>query len=159
MTNNLEQQLGELLIKNKFHIATAESCTGGLIAHRITNVPGSSEYFERGVIVYSNEAKMELLNVPSETLERYGAVSPETARAMADSIKALAKTELGLAVTGIAGPSGGTPDKPVGLVYIALAAPDGTECNEFRFKGTRAEIKDQTADAALRLLMDYLAKS
>ena len=158
MSNSLEQELGKHFTATKFTLATAESCTGGLIGHRITNIPGSSEYFERGVIVYSNDAKIELLNVPPETLEHYGAVSTQTALAMADGIKALANTELGLAVTGIAGPSGGTPDKPVGLVYIALATNDGTECNEYKFQGTRDEIKTQSADAALEMVVDYLVK-
>ncbi len=158
MNNNLELELGELFTKNKITLATAESCTGGLIGHRITNVPGSSKYFERGVIVYSNDAKIALLKIPAETLERYGAVSPETARAMADGIKALAQTDLGLAVTGIAGPSGGTADKPVGLVYIALATAEGTESQEFRFEGTRDAIKAQTADAALEMVVEWLVE-
>ncbi|WP_455392880.1 CinA family protein [[Eubacterium] cellulosolvens] len=156
--STLENELGELLTSRKLTLATAESCTGGLIANRITNVPGSSNYFERGVITYSNQAKVELLNVPGDTLERFGAVSAETAIAMAAGIRSLARTDLGLAVTGIAGPTGGTPEKPVGRVHIALASSDRVEQFKFNFNGTRLEIKQQTAEAALKLTVDYLTK-
>jgi PncC family amidohydrolase len=153
-----EIMIGDLLDKRKLTIATAESCTGGLISHLITNVPGSSKYFERGLIVYSNDAKMELLNVQKETIEKYGAVSSETASEMAEGIKSSARTDLGLAVTGIAGPSGGTPDKPVGLVYIALAADQGINVQKFQFDGEREDVKIQTAETALAMLLDHLIK-
>lgn len=152
----LEHQLGELLKMHKLTLATAESCTGGLIVNRITNVPGSSEYFERGIITYSNESKIELLKVSRETIEQHGAVSSKTAEAMAKGIKNLAHTDLGLGVTGIAGPSGGTPEKPVGLVHIALASNRGVIHKKFNFTGTRLEIKQQTAEAGLKIIIDYL---
>jgi PncC family amidohydrolase len=158
MNNNHENQIGKILNERNMTLATAESCTGGLIGHRITNVPGSSNYFERGLIVYSYDAKMELLNVPKETLDKFGAVSSETVLAMANGIKNSAGTNLGLAVTGIAGPTGGTPDKPVGLVYIALATDDGIDVQKFRFDGEREDVKIQTAEAALGMLLDYLMK-
>jgi PncC family amidohydrolase len=158
MTKNYEIQIGEILTERKLTIATAESCTGGLIGHRITDVPGSSNYFERGMIVYSNDAKMECLNVHKETIEHFGAVSSETAIAMAEGIKNSSRTNIGLAVTGIAGPSGGTPEKPVGLVYIALATDEGTKVQEFRFDGNREDIKMQTAEAALGIVIDFLLK-
>lgn len=154
----LEEEVGELLTSRYLTLATAESCTGGLIAHRITNISGSSKYFERGVITYSNSSKMELLKVPEDMLEKYGAVSAETARAMAAGVRELAKTDLGLGVTGIAGPTGGTPDKPVGLVYIGLADGKDVEIFEFKFKGNRADIKHQTSEAALKILINYLTK-
>jgi PncC family amidohydrolase len=156
--SELEVGLGELLISQNLTIATAESCTGGLIANRITNVSGSSRYFERGVISYSNESKVELLNVPVETLERFGAVSEETAQAMAKGIRSLARTDLGLAVTGIAGPTGGTTEKPVGLVFIALADENNVEVKKFQFNGNRTNIKMQTAKASLKFTIDFLNK-
>ena len=154
--NILEEELGKLLKSHNLTIATAESCTGGLIANRITNIPGCSKYFERGVISYSNRSKTELLEIPIKTLEQFGAVSSETARAMAIGIRRIAKTDLGLAVTGIAGPSGGTPEKPVGLVYIALALEDKVEAHDFRFSGSRIEIKHQTTYASLGVVVEYL---
>ena len=157
--NTLESELGEILIKKKLTIATAESCTGGLIANRITNIPGSSKYFESGLITYSNQSKIELLNVPEDIIKQNGAVSRECARAMALGIKALVKTDLGLAVTGIAGPSGGIPEKPVGLVYIAFALDDSIEIREFKFNGNRLEIKQQTSDEALKLILRCLNKN
>ena len=154
----LEAEIGELLILRKLTLATAESCTGGLIANRITNISGSSVYFERGVITYSNNSKIELLKVPRETLEKFGAVSAETARAMASRVRELAKTDLGLGVTGIAGPTGGTPEKPVGLVFIALANAKNVEDHEFKFQGNRIEVKQQTSDAALKIIINYLKR-
>ncbi len=152
----LEKEVGELLNKQNFTLATAESCTGGLIAHRLTNVPGSSIYFECGVVTYSNESKIELLNVHLESIERFGAVSAEVAEAMAKGVRDLAKTTLGLGVTGIAGPSGSTSEKPVGLVYIGLAKPENVEVHEHRFTGTRLEIKKQSAETALGIILDHL---
>ncbi|MCK5560726.1 MAG: CinA family protein [Thermoplasmata archaeon] len=154
----IEIELGELLIKRNLTLATAESCTGGFIADMITNVSGSSRYFERGVITYSNESKIELLKVPVETIEKFGAVSEESATAMATGIKELARTDLGLAVTGIAGPSGGTPEKPVGLLYIALASENKVEAFKFNFHGTRLEIKQQTANTALEIVINHLTQ-
>ena len=153
---DLESIIGELLSEKNLTIATAESCTGGLIANRLTNVSGSSRYFERGVISYSNESKIELLNVPIKVIETSGAVSEPTARAMAIGIKELSKTDLGLGVTGIAGPTGGSADKPVGLVYIGFATDDGVEVQKFNFSGNRIEIKQQTADASLDMILNWL---
>lgn len=151
-----EERIGRLLRERGWRLATAESCTGGLIAHRITNVPGSSDYFESGVVTYSNEAKMELLKVPEETIRTYGAVSSKTAIAMAEGIRKLRKTEMGLGVTGIAGPTGGTAVKPVGLVYIALSSPVRVECREFRFDGERETIKLKASEAALDMIRRQL---
>ena len=153
---NFEEELGKLLVENKLKVATAESCTGGLIANRITNVSGSSEYFHMGVVTYSNSAKINLLNIPIDVIEKYGAVSEQTAIAMANGIKNLATTDFGLGVTGIAGPTGGSPEKPVGLVYIALAVDAEVIYKKFNFSGTRLEIKQQTSDTALNMIIDYI---
>ena len=152
----LEDIMGALLIQRKLTLAVAESCTGGMIGSRITNIAGSSEYFERGVVTYSNAAKSDLLGVPAELIERKGAVSKEVAAAMALGIRERAGTDLGLAVTGIAGPGGGTPEKPVGLVYIALAWEKNKKIGEHRFLGTRDQIRKRSAQAALDMVRRYL---
>lgn len=154
--NSLERQVGDALKKRQLRIAVAESCTGGLISHRITNIPGSSDYFDRGVIVYSNSSKMEMLDVSKIILDSFGAVSSETARAMAEGVRKLSGSDLGLAVTGIAGPGGGTEDKPVGMVFIGLASSRPTTVTEHRFRGERLEIKEETSSAALRLVLAHL---
>jgi len=158
MNKPLEEALGEVLREKKATIAIAESCTGGLISHRITNISGSSEYFERGVVAYSNKAKIDYLGVSEEILNSCGAVSSETAMAMAYGIRKAAYTTFGLAVTGIAGPGGGTPEKPVGLVFIALAGPKGIEVTGSRFDGERVTIKVKTAEAALTWLLSEAKK-
>ncbi len=140
-------------------LSLAESCTGGLIAHRITNISGSSNYFLGGVVAYSNEAKEKILGLPHETLLRYGAVSEESARAMAEGARRLFVSDLALAVTGIAGPTGGTPEKPVGLVYIALAAEEEVRCERHIWSGDRLQNKAQSAEAALEMLIAYLKTS
>lgn len=137
-------------------IATAESCSGGLIAHRLTNVPGSSTPFLGGVVAYSNAVKMALLAVPPATLETFGAVSEETARAMAEGARAALGADMAIAVTGIAGPGGGTTEKPVGLVHMALARAGETRVERHVFHGDRESIKMQTADAALNLVWESL---
>ncbi len=152
----MEEVVGELLANKKMTLAVAESCTGGLIGHRITSVPGSSAYFEGGVIVYSNRAKMECLGVPRNLLSRHGAVSEKTALAMARGILEKSKADLGLAVTGIAGPGGGTPEKPVGTVWIALASSLGTKAGHYLFAGRRRQIKALTAYTALDWVRRYL---
>jgi len=139
-------------------LSLAESCTGGLIAHRITNVSGSSNYFLGGVVAYSNEAKERILGVPREILVQYGAVSEETARAMAEGARRLFASDLALAVTGVAGPTGGTPEKPVGLAYIALSAEASERCQRFVWEGDRLQNKAQSAEAALQLLISYLVE-
>lgn len=137
-------------------LALAESCTGGLISHRITSVSGASAFFLGGVVAYSNAAKMALLGVRPETLEAHGAVSEGTAREMAEGARRAFGADLAVSCTGIAGPSGGTPDKPVGLVYLATATAQEVRAYRRQFSGTRAEIKEQTADAALHALWELL---
>lgn len=152
-----EEEVGDLLSQRGWTLAVAESCTGGLLGHRITNVSGSSAYFEGGVLSYSNEAKELILGVPRETLVQHGAVSGETALAMARGARRLFGTDIAVAITGIAGPAGGTPDKPVGLVYTALAAAAAELLEEHLWSGDRAANKQQSAEAALELLLKYLA--
>jgi nicotinamide-nucleotide amidase len=137
-------------------LALAESCTGGLMGHKLTNVAGASEFFERGYVVYSNRAKMELLGVSADTLERHGAVSAETAAEMASGARRAAGVDLGLAVTGIAGPGGGAPDKPVGTVFFGLAAREGVKTQGRRFMGSRGQIKALSAETGLDWLRRYL---
>jgi len=153
---SLEEVVGTLLIKNRATLAVAESCTGGLIMHRLTNVPGSSAYLERGFIVYSNRAKQELLSVPEEIIREHGAVSEQVARSMALGAKKHAGTTYGLAVTGIAGPSGGSVEKPVGTVYIGIATDNRCDVRHYHFSGTREKIKTMTAQVALNLLRQFI---
>jgi nicotinamide-nucleotide amidase len=148
----LEEVVGLRLAVGGFTLAVAESCTGGLVAHRLTEVPGSSSYFMEGVVTYSNEAKTRLLGVPAELIERHGAVSAEVAEAMAEGVKERAGTDFGLSVTGVAGPGGGTPEKPVGLVYIALADDAHTEHRRIMLPGDRHLIRWRSSQAALDLL-------
>jgi nicotinamide-nucleotide amidase len=152
--DTMEEVVGNLLRERGVTLAVAESCTGGLIAHRLTNVPGSSDYLEWGVVVYSNRSKIDMLGVPAEVIEKHGAVSEETARAMAEGVRKLGKTTIGVGVTGIAGPTGGTEEKPVGTVFIALTDDDGTEANRyfFGFFGSREQIKLFTSQVALNNL-------
>ncbi len=152
----LEAVVGRLLRDRGATLAVAESCTGGLIASRVTDVSGSSEYFERGVVAYSAGAKQHLLGVPPETLATHGLVSLPTAQAMALGIRRLASTTLGLATTGIAGPTGGTPDKPVGLVCVGLAWDGGASAREFRLLGDREQVKYRGAQMALEMLRRHL---
>lgn len=152
----LEETVGKLLTAQGQFIAVAESCTGGLIAARLTDIPGSSAYLKGGLIAYSNEVKNKILGVPLNILDHYGAVSEQTATAMAQGVRKLIGSDLGLAVTGIAGPGGSSPAKPVGLVYISLAAGDGASCREFRFPGYRASVRRGTVNAALNMVKQYL---
>lgn len=157
-SERLEEAVGRLLRVKRWRLAVAESCTGGLIAHTVTNVPGSSDYFDRGFVVYSNEAKTALLGVPAELLEQAGAVSADAARSMAEGALLASGAEVAVASTGIAGPGGGTQEKPVGLVYIALARRGAeTLSEEHRFSGDRLNIKEATCRAALELLRRALA--
>jgi len=155
----LEEVVGNLLRLNKRTLAVAESCTGGLLGHRLTDVPGSSDYFLQGVVAYSNEAKINALGVSPALIEKYGAVSSQVAEAMAQGIREKARSSLSLAVTGIAGPTGGTPEKPVGLVYIALAWEKGSELKKNLFLGNRDKIKYQSSQKALDMVRRHLAKS
>ena len=160
--DTMEDVVGRELTQRGLTLAVAESCTGGLIGHRLTQVPGSSAYFDRGVICYSNAAKTALLGVPEAILARHGAVSAEAALAMAEGVRLRSGTHIGLSVTGIAGPGGGSERKPVGLVYIGLDARVGRGTDskpmaqEFRFHGDRATIKMRAAQAALNLLRERL---
>ncbi|MBN2232462.1 MAG: RNA 2',3'-cyclic phosphodiesterase [Deltaproteobacteria bacterium] len=158
MTAAPEILLGDLLRRRSWWLATAESCTGGLIAHRLTNVVGSSDYFDRGVVTYSNRAKTELLGVPAELIDARGAVSPEVVGAMLDGLRGRFPVQAGIAVSGIAGPGGGSPEKPVGLVYIGVDAAGLRVVRECRFAGDREEIKSRAADRALRMLAEVLAE-
>jgi nicotinamide-nucleotide amidase len=146
--------VARLLVEKKKTVATAESCTGGLIAKSLTDIPGSTAYFLDGVVTYSNEAKTRLLNVPAELIEQHGAVSAEVAEAMAINCRESSSSDYAISVTGIAGPTGGTPDKPVGLVYIGLADADGCEVTKHLIGDflTREEIRDRTRKAALNRL-------
>ncbi len=155
----MESIIGRHLSDRGLTLAVAESCTGGLIGHRITQVPGSSAYLDRGVICYSNQAKRDLLGVPKPLIDRYGAVSAQVSAAMAEGVRVRSGTDVGLSVTGIAGPGGGTKEKPVGLLYIGLdsiAKPKASVTREFRFHGDRAMIKLRASQAALNLLRQYL---
>lgn len=152
----LEAKAGELLRARGLTLAVAESCTGGLLGMRLTEIPGASDYFRGGVIAYSNAVKHGILGVPDEVLARHGAVSPECARAMAEGTRRLFQTDLALSITGVAGPSGGTPEKPVGLVYIALAHPGGVKVERHEFQGSRQGVRWSATEAALALLCHYL---
>lgn len=151
-----EEEIGSLLRARGWKLGAAESASGGLLAHRLTNVPGSSEYFMGSVVAYDNEVKMGLLNVRLETLLAVGAVSEEVAREMARGARARLKADVGVSITGIAGPGGGTATKPVGLTYIGLSAPDGEVCRRYLFQGDRWANKEQAADEALGLVIEYL---
>jgi nicotinamide-nucleotide amidase len=149
---SLEAVVAELLSHRQETVAVAESCTGGLIAHMLTNVPGSSHYFNRGLVCYSNQAKTELLGVPESMILEQGAVSLQVAIAMAEGMRRAAQTDYGLAVTGIAGPEGGTAEKPVGLVFIACADRQGAVYERHQFANDRLGNKQRAAQAALNLL-------
>ena len=145
-----------LLTSKKLKVATAESCTGGLIAHTLTNISGSSDYFDRGIVSYSNKAKIELLGVSEDVLNRFGAVSEQVAKAMAEGVREKSNVDIGIATTGIAGPTGGTKDNPAGLVYVAVATHGGTVVKKFQFSGDRLGNKRSTCDAALSMLLETL---
>lgn len=152
----MEQVVGDLLAARGLSIAVAESCTGGLITSRLTDVPGSSRYVDRSVVVYANTAKTALLGVSPALLAEHGAVSDAVARAMAEGMRERAGTDVGVGVTGVAGPGGGTPEKPVGTVVIAVATPDGTRSRMFHFPGDRAQIKYHASQAALDMVRRLL---
>jgi nicotinamide-nucleotide amidase len=154
--DDLETVIGKLLQSKKWRLATAESCTGGLVAHRITNVPGSSGYYQGGVNCYNNQVKTALLGVSAELLADYGAVSAEAAQAMAEGVRQRLGTEVGLAITGIAGPGGATAEKPVGLVYIAVATLERTLVEKYCFGFDRIGNKESAAQAGLVLLWRVL---
>jgi PncC family amidohydrolase len=157
VSGSLEQEVVRLLTERGLTLAVAESCTGGLVGHRITNVPGSSACFRGGVIAYHNEVKAALLNAPADILAREGAVSEDVALSMARGVRERLGADIGLAVTGIAGPAGGTPEKPVGLVYIALADAEGAIAERHVWSGDRRQNKDSSAEAALKLVKEHLS--
>jgi len=148
----LEYAVYTLLKKYNKTIAVAESCTGGLVSDKLTNIPGISEFFLEGVVVYSNKAKVDVLGVSGEFIQKYGAVSPQVARAMAEGIKKRSSADIGVGITGIAGPTGATKEKPVGLVYIAVAVDNDVEVKECRFRGSRIDIKTFSANTALNMV-------
>ena len=154
--DELAAQVGQALKRKGLHLSVAESCTGGLLGHHITNKPGSSEYFLGSIVAYSYSLKKSILRVPSETLVEHGAVSRLTAMAMARGCRELTGADVALALTGIAGPGGGMEGKPVGLVYIALVAEDVEACERHVWQGNRLENKRASARAALLLLEKYL---
>lgn len=151
-----EEQLAQVLIDKHLTIATAESCTGGLIAKRLTDRSGSSEYFMGGAVVYSNDAKNRLLGVDAHMMKIEGSVSRLVAEAMAVGARTHFNTDLALSVTGIAGPTGGTETKPVGLTFIGVSAADGVWVKKFVFEGDRSENRAAAAEAALQMMLDYL---
>lgn len=150
--------IAKKLTDKHLSIATAESCTGGLLGHVLTSISGSSAYYDRGIISYTNQAKQDLLHVSEELLIKYGAVSEQVARAMAEGVRKLANTTIGVSTTGIAGPTGGTKDKPVGLVYIGVSTEKKTVVNRFVFDGNRLENKESTCVEALKLVQQVIDK-
>ncbi|MDI6751810.1 MAG: nicotinamide-nucleotide amidohydrolase family protein [bacterium] len=146
---SLEEIVMYLFSLRKKTLAVAESCTGGLISHLLTSIPGSSEYYKGGIVAYSNEAKIDILGLPEGIIRRCGAVSADTAKEMAIGVARALKADVGLSVTGIAGPGGGTEEKPVGLVYMGVASEGKPEAKRFFFLGTREDIKEQSAYFAL----------
>lgn len=152
----LEEAVGKILRARGLRLAVAESCTGGLVGDRLTNIPGSSHYFERGYVVYSNKAKVEDVEVPEEIIKKHGAVSEETARELAEGVRRKAKVDVGLGITGIAGPGGGTPEKPAGLVYIGVSDGKRLDVQRFQFGGDRMMNKRFFSQAALTMLFVFL---
>ncbi len=158
MKPSLEQELAILLRERGLSIAVAESATGGLISHLITDVPGSSDYFKGSVVAYDNEMKVRVLGVSRKTLARHGAVSYQAAEEMAEGVRKLVSTDIGLSVTGIAGPAGAAREKPVGLFYIGISSALGTKAVEHVFGGDRLQNKESAAEAALLMLKEHLVR-
>ena len=152
----IELEVAQALINQKKTLAIAESCSGGLLSHRLTNIPGSSAYFIAGIVTYSNLAKKKLVKISPFLIKKFGAVSYQTASQMAKNVRHLFKTDFGMSITGIAGPTGGTISKPVGVTFIAVSTDEETLCLGCRFKGSRAAIKNAAATQALDLLYDFL---
>ena len=152
----LEEKLARKLIHSRKTLSIAESCTGGLLAHRLTNVPGSSAYFLGGVTAYANRIKMTLLKVPSSVIKKHGSVSAQTAVKMAEGIRKIFRSDYGIAITGIAGPAKDDTKKPVGLVHIAVCSPQKISHKKLLLKGTRLSIKAQAASHALRMILKIL---
>jgi len=159
MKFSLETQIGLLLRQKGWKLATAESCTGGLIGHRITNIPGSSDYYLGGVVAYAYEAKVATLGVSWETLQKYGAVSRETVLEMARGARTLLGADIAISVSGIAGPGGATPDKPVGTTWFGLSTAEGAWARVYRFSGNRTQNKAASAQSALQFVLHALTGS
>lgn len=155
MVENIISQIHKFLIKNKKTVSVAESCTGGLVSTLLTQISGSSKYFVLGVVAYSNAAKINVLQVPANLIAKKGAVSKEVAFGLSKSVRKLAQTDLGLGITGIAGPTGATPKKPKGTVFIAIDSKNKKVCKEFHFKGNRTKIRKRAALKALELLKAF----
>ena len=154
----LEKAIGDRLREKGWTLAIAESCTGGLICDRITNISGSSDYFEGGMVTYSNESKAEHLGIPLDYIKRHGAVSPQVARNMAQGVRRAFHTTFGLSTTGVAGPTGGTKRSPIGRVFIGLAKGRRTWVRKLDLKGNRREIKEKAAEKSLEFLYEILAE-
>jgi PncC family amidohydrolase len=154
--NKLALLTGRLLLKKRLTLSLCESCTGGMLGAIITGIPGSSKYFEGGIIAYSNEIKKRIAGVKTVTLKKFGAVSTQTAREMAKGVRRIMKTDIGISITGIAGPGGGTRAKPVGLVFIAFASKNTTSIHKFKFSGSRENIRKKTCISALKLLIRFI---
>jgi PncC family amidohydrolase len=153
----LAERLQQICLERSLSVAAGESCTGGLVADAITDISGSSAYFHGSIVAYANEAKMGLLDVPGEVLAAHGAVSAQVARAMAEGARGRLGAALGVGITGIAGPGGGSEEKPVGLTYVAVADPTGVEVRRFTWQGDRDANKVSSAEAALELLIERAA--
>ena len=152
----IEKKVAQLLLKHHKTVSLAESCPGGLLGHLLTNIPRSSEYFKLGLVTSSYEAKEKLLKIPHGLLLKYGAVSEPVTRLMAQNVRKILKTDVSVSITGIAGPSGATKKKPLGLTYIAVTSAQKTTCQKFIFRGSRLSIKQQAANKALQLLYNFL---
>ena len=153
---NSAKKLAKLLSKKRVTVAVAESCTGGLLSNKLTNIPGSSKYFLLGIIAYSNNTKVSLLKIPEKIIKTQGAVSSAVAKLMAENIRNLAKSDIGIGITGIAGPTGATAQKPVGTVFICISYKNKSIVKEFLFRGSRLGIKRKTVDKTFEILKRFL---
>lgn len=154
----LVEAVADALKSHRYNLSVAESCTGGMLAGAITDLPGSSEFFLGGIVAYANEVKEGLLSVPTAVLREHGAVSDPTARAMAEGVRERLRSSVGVGITGVAGPGGGTPSKPVGLVYVAVATPEGTRARRDLWAGGRGQVRAASVRAALELILDCLGE-
>ena len=156
--NELPKRVVKLLMEKNMTLSSAESCTGGLFSQEVTNISGASQIFDRGIVTYSNNAKMEELGVKAETLAAFGAVSKETAYEMAEGVREVSGTDIGVSVTGIAGPTGATKDKPVGLVYIGISTKDSTNVRELRLEGDRTQNRQNSMRNMFDIIYEILIK-
>jgi nicotinamide-nucleotide amidase len=156
MKENIIEKVHRLFIKKKKTVAVAESCTGGLLSQMLTRLSGSSRYFVLGVVSYSNQAKEIILRIPPHLISLHGAVSPAVAKRMAKNVRKIARTEVGIAITGIAGPTGGTPSKPIGTIFISIDSKNKNICEKFNFQGSRTGIRKKAALKGLELLKKEL---